>query len=92
MFKNKKMIKIPKVPVSKLKVCEARLSWILNMRQALRIDPKLAKKENHNELEKKVREDGHSGYSFYWTLHHAQRLEQMGFKKWLKNLEGEEMI
>lgn len=87
------MNKIPKVPVAKLKVCEARLSWILNMRKAVRIDPTLKEKENHNLLGKKVEQDGHSYYSFYWTLYHAERLERMGFKKWLKQLEGDdEMI
>ncbi len=85
------MNKIPKVPVAKLKVCEAKLSWILNMRKALRNNPELKKKENPIPLGKKVEQDGHSVYSFYWTLYHAERLEQMGFKKWLKQLEGEEM-
>ena len=53
------------------------------MRQALRINPKLAMKENHNLLENQLSMDGHSHSSFYWTLDQVHKSEKNWFEKWL---------
>ncbi len=67
------------------RICEHSLRWVLNMRQAIKINPNLIKNENHNLLEKQVTIDGHSGSTFYWTLNQVKEVEKIGFDQWLNN-------
>jgi hypothetical protein len=54
------------------------------MRHALKLNPTLIIKENHDLLEKQLTNDGHSYSSFYWTLNQVTKIEKLGFEKWME--------